>query len=120
MKFSEVVEHASALLQRKGRLSYRTLKLEFDLSDEQLEALKEELIEVQELAVDKDGKMLVWTGATSVASSQLSVASSPQPLLRRLRTPNSARPSPQFPTRQRIWPTKSSNRSRPSKASANR
>ena len=62
MKFSETLEQARDLLQRKGRLSYRTLKLEFDLSEEQLEALKEELIEVQELAVDKDGKMLVWIG----------------------------------------------------------
>src|SRR5262245_27132595 len=63
MKFSAIIEQASDLLQRKGRLSYRTLKLEFDLSEEQLDALKEELIEVQELAVDKDGKMLVWVGA---------------------------------------------------------
>ena len=62
MKFSETLEQASDLLQRKGRLSYRALKLEFDLSEEQLEALKEELIDVQELAVDKDGRMLVWIG----------------------------------------------------------
>ena len=44
MKFSEVIEQASALLQRKGRLTYRSLKLEFDLSDEQLDALKEEIL----------------------------------------------------------------------------
>ena len=62
MKFSAIIEQASDLLQRKGRLSYRTLKLEFDLSEEQLDALKEEFIDVQELAVDKDGKMLVWVG----------------------------------------------------------
>ena len=36
MKFSEVVEQASALLQRKGRITYRALKLEFDLSEEQV------------------------------------------------------------------------------------
>ena len=69
MKFSEVIERASDLLQRKGRLSYRTLKLEFDLNEEQLEALKEELIDVQELAVDKDGKMLVWRGDSSTGSA---------------------------------------------------
>jgi len=62
VKFSQTLDQASDLLQRKGRLSYRALKLEFELSEEQLEALKEELIEVQELAVDKDGKMLVWVG----------------------------------------------------------
>src|SRR5262245_56740471 len=65
MKFSEVVEQASALLQRRGRLTYRTLKREFDLDEAALEDLKFELIEGQELAVDKDGKMLVWTGTPS-------------------------------------------------------
>ena len=62
MKFSEIIEHAKALLQRQGRLTYRSLKREFDLEDEALEDLKFELIEGQELAVDKDGKMLVWIG----------------------------------------------------------
>lgn len=56
MKFSAIIEQATDLLQRKGQLSYRTLKLEFDLGQERLDALKEELIEVQALAVDKDGK----------------------------------------------------------------
>ena len=62
MKFYEVVNQVVALLQREGRVSYRALRLEFDLNDDALEALKEELIEVKELAVDKDGKMLVWVG----------------------------------------------------------
>ena len=47
MNFSEIIEQASALLQRRGRLTYRTLKLEFELDEEQLEALKEELIDGQ-------------------------------------------------------------------------
>ena len=46
MKFSEIVEQAKALLQRKERISYRALKLEFDLTDEQLDVLKEELIDI--------------------------------------------------------------------------
>ncbi len=62
MKFSEIVDQATALLQRKGRMSCRALKMEFDLDDDQLDVLKEELIDVQVLAVDKDGKMLVWIG----------------------------------------------------------
>ena len=62
MKFSEIVDHASELLRQKGRVTYRALKLEFALTDEQVEALKEELIESREVAVDKDGKMLIWTG----------------------------------------------------------
>ncbi len=79
MKFSEIIDQASALLQRKGRLTYRSLKLEFALDDEQLDVLKEELIEGQELAVDKDGKMLVWVGASPVQSSKFQVPSSHPP-----------------------------------------
>ncbi len=64
MKFSEVVAQTLAWLQREERVSYRALRLEFDLTDDVLDALKEELIEIKELAVDKDGKMLVWVGNT--------------------------------------------------------
>ena len=62
MKFYEVVDQVIALLQQRGRVSYRALKLEFDLNDEALEALKEELIEAQRLATDDGGKVLVWMG----------------------------------------------------------
>ena len=58
MKFSEIVKQASALLKDKGQTSYRMLKREFDLNDETLEDLKAELIEVDRLAIDQDGKML--------------------------------------------------------------
>src|SRR5215470_984613 len=77
MKFSEVVAQTLAWLQREGRVSYRALRLEFDLTEEVLDALKEELIEVKELAVDKDGKMLVWIGASPISSSEFQVPSSP-------------------------------------------
>jgi hypothetical protein len=69
MKFSEVVAQTLTWLQREGRISYRALRLEFDLNEDVLDALKEELIEVKETAVDKDGKMLVWTGASPVSNS---------------------------------------------------
>ena len=67
MKFSEVIEQASGLLQRKRRITYRALKLEFALTDEQLEVLTEELIDGQQVAVDEGGKVLVWkdTGTSS-------------------------------------------------------
>jgi hypothetical protein len=56
------------MLQRRGRVTYRTLKLQFQLDDEQLEALKEALIEAERLAVDEAGKVLVWGGAPSASS----------------------------------------------------
>ena len=75
MRFSDIIEQAKALLQRQGRITYRSLKREFDLEDEALEDLKFELIDGQELAVDKDGKMLVWNGELSGTSPQPSVNS---------------------------------------------
>jgi hypothetical protein len=62
MTFEEVLDQAMAMLQQRGRLTYRTLKLHFRLDDEHLEALKDELIYGQRLAVVEDGRVLVWTG----------------------------------------------------------
>ena len=45
MKIHELVDQVADLLHRKGRLSYRALKLDFSLDDEQLDVLKEELID---------------------------------------------------------------------------
>src|SRR5712691_2681507 len=67
MTFEEILDQAIAMLQRRGRLTYRTLKLQFHLDDEHLEALKDELIYGQRLAVDEDDRVLVWTGDTGTA-----------------------------------------------------
>jgi hypothetical protein len=68
MTFLEVLEQTRDLLRSKGRISYRALKRQFALDDEYLDDLKVELIEVDELAIDKDGKMLVWKGDEETAS----------------------------------------------------
>ena len=65
MNFEEILDQAIVLLQRRGHVSYRTLKLQFTLDNEALQALKEELIEVHHLAVDQDGRMVVWDGETA-------------------------------------------------------
>src|ERR671924_1529263 len=67
MDFYAVLDEIRALLQRRGRVTYRALKVQFQLDDEHLEALKEELIEAEQLAVDEQGKVLVWTGAPASA-----------------------------------------------------
>jgi class 3 adenylate cyclase len=79
MDLYAVSDQVVALLQQRGRLAYRMLKLQFQLEDEQLEALKEELIEVKELAVDKDGKMLVWKGAEGTPAPPSRAPSASQP-----------------------------------------
>jgi class 3 adenylate cyclase len=42
--------------------TYRALKVQFQLDDEALEALRDELIEAQRLAADEAGRVLIWTG----------------------------------------------------------
>ena len=78
MKFSEIVKEARGLLEDKGRVSYRMLKLEFALNDEQLDVLREELIDIEEVAVDKDSKMLVWVGDGVPSSRPSNGPASPQ------------------------------------------
>jgi class 3 adenylate cyclase len=63
MTFDEILAQVCELLQREKRLSYRALKVRFALDDDHLEALKEEIIEAKQLAVDEHGKVLVWTGS---------------------------------------------------------
>ena len=60
--FEEVLTQAIAMLQRLGRVSYRTLQVQFQLDDDLLEHLKDEIVEVHQLARDQEGKMLVWAG----------------------------------------------------------
>jgi class 3 adenylate cyclase/predicted ATPase len=79
MKFSELLEQVQQWLQRDQRVSYRALKREFDLDDEDLEDLKAELIEAKRLAVDENGKVLVWLGASLVSPSTFQVPSSHHP-----------------------------------------
>jgi class 3 adenylate cyclase len=68
MAFEEILDQAIAMLQRRGRVTYRALKRQFNLDDAFLEDLKEELIYGQQLAVDEDGKVLVWSGGDDKAS----------------------------------------------------
>src|SRR4029450_7564040 len=62
MTFEEVVDQALAMLQRRGRVTYRMLQRHFQLDDATLEDLKEELLYGQHVAGDEDGRGLVWIG----------------------------------------------------------
>jgi class 3 adenylate cyclase/predicted ATPase len=68
MDFYAVLAQVIELLQREGRVSYRALKVQFSLGDDQLEALKDELIEAKRLAVDERGRVLVWGSDVSPAA----------------------------------------------------
>src|SRR5262245_22502809 len=69
MTFEEILDQAIAMLQRRGRVSYRALKRQFDLDEAYVEDLKLELIEVHRVAMDQDNTMLVWTGAAASAAT---------------------------------------------------
>jgi class 3 adenylate cyclase len=65
--FVAVVDQAIALLPQRGRVTYSTLKRQFQLDDAALEDVKNELIEGQRLAVDERGNVLVWMGDARTA-----------------------------------------------------
>src|SRR6187200_2967987 len=84
MDFYDVLDQVAALLQKRKRVAYGALTLQFKLDDEQLQVLKEELIEAQRVAADEDGKVLVWVGRDRRMSSVQSLESQtlPSPDLR--------------------------------------
>ncbi len=70
MTFDEMLTQVREQLQREGRVAYRILKRRFDLSDDDLEDLKADLIDAKRVAADEDGKVLVWVGRESEAESE--------------------------------------------------
>jgi class 3 adenylate cyclase len=97
MEFYAVLDQVMDLLWQRGRVTYRALKLQFGLDDEQLEALKEELLYAQQLAVDEANRLLVWVGdpgaePTSISAAPLASVSAPLPSTERERTPLSYTP----------------------------
>jgi class 3 adenylate cyclase len=62
MGFYEILDQVVDLLRRRGRVTYRALKREFQVDDAFLEDLKAEIIIAQRLAVDEQSAVLVWVG----------------------------------------------------------
>jgi class 3 adenylate cyclase/predicted ATPase len=87
MDYQAVVAHVLALLQQEKRVAYRVLKRQFQLDDELLEDLKDDLIYAKQLAVDEDGRVLVWIGDAQAVTSEVAQATQPPA--------TQAQPSPQ-------------------------
>ena len=79
MTFDDILAQIIDLLQHQGRVSYGALKRRFDLDDDYLNDLKDELLFAHPV-VDEDNRGLVWTG--DVVSGQVF-------------TPQPAQPTPQ-------------------------
>src|SRR5262245_36128811 len=76
MTFDEILAQVLALLQREKRVSYRALKLRFNIDDDYIEGIKDELVYAKKLAIDEENRVLVWTG--NVAGTTALPAPSPQ------------------------------------------
>jgi class 3 adenylate cyclase len=66
--FLAVLDQVIALLRQRSRVTYRTLQRQFHLDDAALDDLKDELIYGQRLAVDEEGRVLVWSSATEMTT----------------------------------------------------
>ena len=68
MTFEEILDQAIAMLQRRGRVTYQTLRLQFQLNEEHLEALKDAILFAYPQAVDAAGRGIVWSGDAGTIS----------------------------------------------------
>ena len=62
MTFGEVLDQALAMLQRRGRVTYRALQLHFELDECRLTVLKDDLLFTHPEISDEEGQGLVWSG----------------------------------------------------------
>jgi hypothetical protein len=105
MTFEETLVQVRELLEREGRVAYRVLKRRFTLDDEYIEDLKADLIDAKRIAVDEDGKVLVWrgegergeTGETSLRSSVQRLESKDRSPTPNTQPPASRPRTPDFP-----------------------
>ena len=78
MTFEEILDQAIAMLQRRGRMTYRTLQRQFALDDEALTDLKDELLYTDPGIRDDAGHGLFWTGVPSLALPVSITATAPE------------------------------------------
>src|SRR4029434_9920567 len=78
MTFEEILDQMLAMLQRRGRVSYRAMMRQFALDEAYLEDLKEAILFAHPQIIDEEGRGLVWTGDASAIPPP--ILASPQPL----------------------------------------
>src|SRR5262245_40632766 len=78
MDFYAVLDRVVTLLRQRGRVTYRALKRQFQLDDETLGDLREELTKATQVARDENGEVLVWVGDSEQAA-QPGAAPEPSP-----------------------------------------
>jgi class 3 adenylate cyclase len=92
--FDALLAQVRELLQRQGRVSYRALKLRYQLDDEALAALTDELIYAARVARDEDDRVLVWVAEAGATPEPSGPSSRPLP-------PDTAHVEPHAPDAER-------------------
>jgi hypothetical protein len=77
MTFEELLDQATAMLQRRGRVTYRAFQRQFALDEDTLADLKAELFYAHPQVRDDAGQGLLWTGNPSPAPTAASSAVEP-------------------------------------------
>src|SRR5262249_26991959 len=78
MTFEVLLDQVLAMLQRRGRVSYRAVMRQFALDEAYLEDLKEAILFGHPQIIDEEGRGLVWIG--DAGAIQPSTPASPQPV----------------------------------------
>ena len=81
MDFYTLLDQVVDLLRQRQRVTYRALQRQFDLDEETLTDLKNELLYAQQVTRDEDGRVLIWTGSVDTSSSPPSPSAQHAPQL---------------------------------------
>ncbi len=77
MTFEEMLQQTIEILQNRGRMSYRALKRQFDIDDDYLVDLKEEILYAYPQVTEEEGRGLAWTEAAPATSAPTPVPAQP-------------------------------------------
>jgi len=81
MDFYAILDQVIDLLRQRQRVTYRALQRQFDLDEDTLNDLKDELLYAHPHVVDDEGRGLRWTGDTASTPVQAPPSAPPAPQL---------------------------------------
>ena len=81
MDFYAILDQVIDLLRQRQRVTYRALQRQFDLDEDTLNDLKDELLYAHPQVVDDEGRGLRWTGDTASTPEQAPPSTPPAPQL---------------------------------------
>jgi class 3 adenylate cyclase len=95
MDLYDVLDQIAALLQRRGRVTYNALKLQFSLDDDKLAVLTDELLYAHPQVVEDAGRGLRWKGAPAATPAPRAPQHIPSPVSQAEPAPQGGVPAPE-------------------------